>query len=278
MPSESYPNQKHYSGSNQDDKFEGHDPSNNPFSFKHPWDDAMFLNYSDKEKHAIKNATGPNNLWKAFDERLNSPNALDFERNARSENLRVNHPQSGNYVSSQHQSDVGNMLNQQRRQENSASGSGQAQSVSPNVQNLAKEAAKSPQSAGKKAAKLVFSVFRQIRAQDWPYLCLLLPLSLLKDIFDIAFAAIPGVGIVISFIGTVLLTIFTAVCLILIGEKVMSRKSGKYIAGLSVEFITEALPAIGWLPLAFIETLVIYGFVLCDRAAAPQPEGAEASA
>ena len=56
MPSESYPNQKHYSGSNQDDKFEGHDPSNNPFSFKHPWDDAMFLNYSDKEKHAIKNA------------------------------------------------------------------------------------------------------------------------------------------------------------------------------------------------------------------------------
>lgn len=193
-------------------------------------------------------------------------------------NSGANSPQSGNYVSPENQSDVENTLNQQRRQDDSANGAGQMKNISPNIQNLAKEAAKSPQSAGKQVAKLVFNMFRQIKAQDWPYLCLLLPLSFLKDIFDIAFAAIPGVGIVVSFIGTVLLTIFTVICLILIGEKVMSRKSGKYIAGLSVEFITEVLPAIGWLPLAFIETLVIYGFVLFDRATAPQPEGEGASA
>jgi hypothetical protein len=186
----------------------------------------------------------------------------------------ANPSQKGSYVSPENQSDVGNMLNRSRRQENSANGA----SGPADVQNLAKEAAKNPQSAARQVTKLVFNIFRQIKAQDWPYLCLLLPLSFLKDIFDIAFAAIPGVGIVVSFIATVLLTIFTAICLVLIGEKIMSRKSGKYIAGLSVEFITEALPAIGWLPLAFIETLVIYIFVLYDRATAPQPENKEAPA
>lgn len=133
-------------------------------------------------------------------------------------------------------------------------------------------------SAAKKGITLARDMLRQIKpTQDWPFLCLALPFSLLKDIIDIVVAAIPGVGIVVSFITTVLLIILTAVCLLLIGEKVKSRKSGKYIAGFSVEFISEILPGISWLPLAFVETIIIYCFILYDRATSPKEKEEDSS-
>jgi hypothetical protein len=186
-------------------------------------------------------------------------------------NPRLNEPlrDKGDLVPPENQRGLGQILNWQRRQNEAK----QKENLISNTKNLTKVATTNPQSALRQAAKLALSMFRQIKAQDWPYLCLLLPLSFLKDIFDIAFAAIPGVGIIISFVTTLLLSISTIVFLILIGEKISLRRS----AGLGVEFISEALPGIGWLPLAFIETLVIYFFVLFDRATNLQEQKEESS-
>ncbi|HBB37312.1 MAG: hypothetical protein UX02_C0001G0210 [Candidatus Moranbacteria bacterium GW2011_GWC1_45_18] len=142
------------------------------------------------------------------------------------------------------------------------------------TKNLAKIAA-DPQSAMRQAAQLAFGMFRQIApTRDWPYLCLALPFSLLKDLLDFGCAALdamlPGLGTIILFILSLMLTILTIISLMLIGEKLSSRKSGKYFAGLGIGFVLEALPAIGWLPLAFIDTLVIYCFVLFGRATSSQ--------
>jgi len=196
-------------------------------------------------------------------------------------NSSVNPSLGGDYVSPENQSDVGTILNQQRRQAgNNGNTENKLDQLKKSVA-LATDAARAAEgdpSAIARLAKLALSMFRQIEpTKDWPYLFLLLPLSFLKDLFDIAFAAIAGVGIVVSFITTLLLTIFAIVCIILIGEKIASGKSGKYIAGFSVEFITEALPAIGWMPLAFIDTLVIYIFILYDRATTPQEKKAESN-
>lgn len=190
-------------------------------------------------------------------------------------NPRLNEPlrDKGDLVPPENQRRLGLMLNWQRRQNEAK----QKENRISNTQNLTKVATTNPQSALRQVTRLALSMFRQVKAQDWPYLCLLLPLSFLKDIFDIAFAAIPGVGIIVSFVATLLLSITTIVFLILIGEKISSRRSGKYFAGLGVEFISEALPGIGWLPLAFIETLVIYFFVLFDRATNLQEQKEESS-
>ncbi len=183
-------------------------------------------------------------------------------------NLNKHLRNKGNLVQSKNQRELGEILNWQRRQEKTE----QKKNIVSKTQGLAKLATASPQSAARRIAKLTLSMFRQIKTQDWPYLCLLLPFSFLKDVFDIAFATIPGVGIIFSFITTLLLTITTIVFLVLIGEKISSIRSGKYFASLGVEFISEALPGIGWLPLAFIQTLVIYFFVLFDRAANSQEQ------
>ncbi|MDD5489061.1 MAG: hypothetical protein PHP25_00060 [Candidatus Moranbacteria bacterium] len=197
-------------------------------------------------------------------------------------NSGTNPAHGGNYVSPRDQSDVGNMLNRQRRQEN-GDGPGQGKADSPNLQNLAKTAAASPQSAARQAAELVLSMFRQIEpTKDWPYLFMTLPFSLLKDLLDLGCAGldatVPGLGTVVLFILSLMLTILTIISLILIGEKLSSRKSGKYFAGLGIEFVSEALPGLGWLPLAFFETAAIYSFVLYDRATAPEPQSEEATA
>lgn len=186
-----------------------------------------------------------------------------------SDNSGANFSQGGNYISSQNQSDVGRILN--RTRQSGAGNTGdklkQPQKGVALSTDVVRTAEGDPSTTAR-LAKLALGMFRQIRpADDWPYLCLLLPLAFLKDIFDIAFAAIPGVGIIFSFITTLFLAITTIIFLILIGEKMSSGKSGKYFAGLAVEFISEILPGIGWLPLAFIQTLVIYFFVLFDRTA-----------
>jgi hypothetical protein len=100
--------------------------------------------------------------------------------------------------------------------------------------------------------------------RDWIFI-LVASFALLKDIFDIALAAIPGVGVVVSFIMAIMLLMLTVVALLLTGSDLKNRALGKYILTMSLGFIAEALPAIGWLPIAFIETLLIYGLTLFDR-------------
>jgi hypothetical protein len=107
-------------------------------------------------------------------------------------------------------------------------------------------------------------------SEDWFLVFFVIPFGLLKDIFDIAFAAIPGVGIAISFLCEILLLILTVIGLLLAGGNLKDRKQGKYIMGFCVSFISEALPGIGWLPLAFVESSLMYGFLLFDRAGSLQ--------
>jgi hypothetical protein len=176
---------------------------------------------------------------------------------------------NGDFVPEERQRDMQTALNRHRNQ--AATGADVASraalknnssTFAGNAKRIA-ELAKNPQ---KSAIKLVFGIFKQIDfGKDWAYLFLLIPFAILKDIFDIALAAIPGVGIAVSFITTIMLTIFTTICLLMMGESFSVRKSGKYIAGLGIEFISEAMPGIDWLPLATVETIVLYFFVLFDR-------------
>ncbi len=131
-------------------------------------------------------------------------------------------------------------------------------------------------------------------SRDWLFLFVLAPAAFLKDIFDIAFAAIGtaggwvpvlgqaaiAVGMVVTFVGEILLLCLTVVILVLAGAKISNRGMAKYFVGLSVAFISEALPGIGWLPLAFLQVFVLYGFVLYDRTSEESEEepGVEAPA
>ena len=152
---------------------------------------------------------------------------------------------------------------------------------------LAKNLAKGKPSA---LAGLAGNMLRKIDwSQDWMFIPMLASFALLKDIFDIAFAAVGtsaswipvlgqatvAVGIIVTFVGEILLLILTVVVLVLTGSSLKNRGMAKYFIGLSVAFISEALPGIGWLPLAFLEVFILYGFVLYDRAFQEPAEQAE---
>jgi hypothetical protein len=109
-------------------------------------------------------------------------------------------------------------------------------------------------------------------SKDWLFIPLLASFALLKDILDIALGAIPGVGIAVSFITEIMLLCFTIIALLISGSDLKNRGVAKYIAGLAIGFIAEIIPGIGWLPIAFIQALVLYGMVLLDRAIAPKAE------
>jgi len=143
---------------------------------------------------------------------------------------------------------------------------------------LAKNLAKGKPSA---LVGLAGSMLRKIDwSKDWMFIPFLASFALLKDLFDIVFAvagtaaswipvlgqATVAVGIIVTFTGEVFLLILTVVVLVLTGSGLKNRGMAKYFIGLSIAFISEALPGIGWLPLAFIEVFVLYGFVLYDRA------------
>lgn len=110
---------------------------------------------------------------------------------------------------------------------------------------------------------------------DWLFI-LLFSFGLLKDIFDIAFAALGAVpiigpagtaiGIIISFVGELMFLILTVTVLVLVGSSFKNRGLAKYFVGTAMEFIAEALPAISWLPWTPVYVLVLYLFVLFDRA------------
>lgn len=179
----------------------------------------------------------------------------------------------GDLVDPENQTKMSQMLNRSRRQ---AGNDGIDRKK--NIENLAKAATSGQAGLIKEALKLGRSMWKQTDfSRDWPYVFILIPMSALKDIVDIAFAAIPGVGIVVSFIFTILIAILTATFLVLITGKFTSKRAMLNIAGPLIQFFTEAFPGIGWLPLCFVETVLIYLIVLGQRAVAfeGQPEASE---
>lgn len=125
---------------------------------------------------------------------------------------------------------------------------------------------------------LIKSVFDQIDlTRDWIFIPFVAFFALLKDIFDLSFAggvnipvigvAVGGVGVVVSFIMAVMLLMLTVVALLLTGSDLKNRGQAKGLLTLlmSLGFIAEILPGLDWMPLAFIETLLVYGLVLFDR-------------
>jgi len=136
---------------------------------------------------------------------------------------------------------------------------------------------------------------------DWLFI-LLGSFALLKDIFDIVFAAagtaasggitaalsvIPGVGtllgaagsvtmsaigMTISFTGDLMFLILTVTVLVLVGSSLKNRGMAKYFIGIAMEFIAEALPGISWLPWTSVYVFILYFCVLYDRAYGRQAE------
>lgn len=131
---------------------------------------------------------------------------------------------------------------------------------------------------GKKMAVAAFAgrLFMQIDlATDWLFI-LLASFALLKDIMDIAFAALgavpvlgtagAAVGIVVSFVGDMFFLILVVTVLVLVGGSLKNRGMAKYFIGIAMEFIAEALPGISWLPWTVIYVFILYLCVLYDRA------------
>jgi len=158
--------------------------------------------------------------------------------------------------------------------------------------NLAKHLAARKPSA---LVGLANNLREQVRANDWLFM-ILASFAFLKDIFDIVFATVGSstslinllpfigqvityatvaIGITVSFVYEILLLCFTGVVLALAGSSWKNRGMAKYFLGVGIVFISEAFPGISLLPLSVIEVIVLYGFVLFDRAYAVQ--AAEAS-
>jgi hypothetical protein len=128
-----------------------------------------------------------------------------------------------------------------------------------------------------KALKAFFgSLYRQIDwSVDWLFI-LLASFGLLKDLFDIAFAALgavpvigvagAAVGIIISFVGDLMFLILVVTVLVLVGGSLKNRGMAKYFIGMAMEFVAEALPGISLLPWTVIYVFILWFCVLYDRA------------
>ena len=139
---------------------------------------------------------------------------------------------------------------------------------------------------GKKSAIIKFAgnLLKKIDwSTDWLFI-LLGSFGLLKDLFDIAFAALGAlpvigiagvaIGVIVSFVGNLMFLILTVTVLVLVGSSFKNRGLAKYYIGTAMEFIAEALPGISWLPWTPVYVLVLYLFVLYDRAYQDQGEQA----
>jgi hypothetical protein len=143
--------------------------------------------------------------------------------------------------------------------------------------------------AGKPSAivSLAGNLLAQIDwSKDWMFF-LLISFALLKDIFDIVFGFaataaswIPilgevtaAIGIILTFVGEIMILLLTVTTLVLTGSSLKNRGMAKYFMWVPVAFLSEALPGIGLLPLCCIEAIVLFGFVLWDRAYQAQEEG-----
>lgn len=130
---------------------------------------------------------------------------------------------------------------------------------------------------GKKSAIAAFAggLLRQIDwTVDWMFI-LLASFGLLKDIFDVAFAALGAVpvvgiagaaiGIIISFVGDLMFLILVVTVLVLVGGSLKNRGLAKYFLGMAMEFIAEALPGISLLPWTVVYVFILWLCVLYDR-------------
>lgn len=131
--------------------------------------------------------------------------------------------------------------------------------------------------AGKKSALKAFAggLLRQIDwTVDWLFI-LLASFGLLKDIFDIAFAALgaipvvgiagTAIGIIVSFVGDMMFLILVVTVLVLVGGNLKNRGLAKYFIGAAMEFVAEALPGISLLPWTVIYVFILWFCVLYDR-------------
>ncbi|MCX6762736.1 MAG: hypothetical protein NT093_03055 [Candidatus Moranbacteria bacterium] len=160
-----------------------------------------------------------------------------------------------------------------------------------NLKNLQRNAPKlaADLAKGKKRAiaKFAGNLFRQIDwSVDWLFI-FLASFGALKDLFDIAFAALgavpvlgtagAAVGIIVSFVGDMMFLILVVTVLVLVGSSLKNRGMAKYFIGIVMEFIAEALPGISWLPWTVVYVFILYFCVLYDRAygTAGQNEPAE---
>jgi hypothetical protein len=123
-------------------------------------------------------------------------------------------------------------------------------------------------------------------SKDWLFF-LLLTFAALKDLFDIAFAGaaagvtglvgwvpiagqaatatMAAIGMTMTFVGDMMFLMLTVTVLVLAGEKIMNRGFAKYILGIAMEFIAEALPGISLLPWTVLYVVILYVCVLYDR-------------
>lgn len=155
------------------------------------------------------------------------------------------------------------------------------------LQNLQKKSPGLAKALAAKKPSALVGLAKNLRRQvdlryDWLFI-LLFSFGLLKDIFDIAFAALGAVpvvgiagtaiGIIVSFVGNLMFLILTVTVLILVGSSLKNRGPAKYFISTAMEFIAEALPGISWLPWTPVYVMVLYLFVLYDRAY--QDQGAQ---
>jgi hypothetical protein len=167
---------------------------------------------------------------------------------------------------------------------------GDQKQVQRKLQNLQKKNPGLAKALAAKKPSAIIGLAKNLRRQvdwgtDWLFI-LLFSFGLLKDIFDIAFAALGAVpsvgpagtaiGIVVSFVGDLMFLILTMTVLILVGSSIKNRGPAKYFVSTAMEFIAEALPAISWLPWTPVYVTVLYLFVLYDRAY--QDQGVQSAA
>ncbi len=133
----------------------------------------------------------------------------------------------------------------------------------------------------KAIASLAMDVAKQIHpTKDWFFLFILFPAALLKDLFDFVFTAVPPVGVVISFIGSILILLLTVIALLLAGSDIKNRGLAKYLVTLLVGFVADSIPGLDAFPITFLEVTVAYGLTIFDRAMdyyAQKSEGKDSS-
>lgn len=157
------------------------------------------------------------------------------------------------------------------------------------LQNLQKKSPGLAKALAAKKPSALVGLAKNLRRQvdlghDWLFI-LLFSFGLLKDIFDITFAALgaipvvgiagTAIGIIVSFVGNLMFLILTVTVLVLVGSSIKNRGPAKYFVGTAMEFIAEALPGISWLPWTPVYVMVLYLFVLYDRAY--QDQGAQSA-
>ena len=124
-----------------------------------------------------------------------------------------------------------------------------------------------------KSPTAIFDLLKQIDpTKDWLFIPFLLSFALLKDILDIAFASLGPIGIIISFVLWLMIFTLTIQVLLLTGSSLANLIGVRFALGLCISFITEAL-VVSWLPLAALQILILYIFVLWDRTTELQKEG-----